>query len=107
MTSIDEIGDGIYRVNTPVTEVPGGFSFNQILVVDDEPLLFHTGGRRFFAGIRDAIERVLPIAKLRWIGLSHIENDECGAINDFLAAAPHATAIASKIGARIGLGDSA
>lgn len=71
MTDIHEIGDRIYRINTPVPEIPGGFSFNQIRVVDDEPLLFHTGGRRLFPGVRAAIERVLPIEKLRWIGFSH------------------------------------
>jgi flavorubredoxin len=107
MTDIHEIGDGIYRVHTGITEIPGGFSFNQILVVDDEPLLFHTGGRGFFPGVRAAIERVLPIDKLRWIGFSHVESDECGALNEFLAAAPHATAFASRVGATIAMGDSA
>jgi flavorubredoxin len=107
MTDIHEIADRIYRVHTPVTEIPGGFSFNQILVVDDEPLLFHTGGRRLFPAVQAAIERVMPIDKLRWIGFSHVESDECGALNDFLAAAPHATAVASRVGATIAMGDSA
>jgi flavorubredoxin len=73
MTTIDEIGDRIYRIHTPVREIPGGFSLNQILVDDDEPLLFHTGGRRMFGDVRAAIERVIPITKLRWIGFSHVE----------------------------------
>jgi flavorubredoxin len=107
MTDINEIGDGIYRVHTPVTEIPGGFSFNQILVVDDEPLLFHTGGRRLFAGVRAAIERVMPVAKLRWIGFSHVEADECGAINELFAVAPHATAVTGFVGANISLADTA
>jgi flavorubredoxin len=107
MTDIHEIGDRIYRIHTPVPEIPGGFSFNQILVVDDEPLLFHTGARRLFPGVRAAIEKVLPIDQLRWIGFSHVEADECGALNDFLAAAPRATAVASRVGATISMGDSA
>src|SRR5512132_4086688 len=107
MTRIDEIGDRIYRIHTPLPEVPGGFSFNQILVVDDEPLLFHTGGRRWFPGVRAALERVMPIERLRWVGFSHVEADECGALNDVLAAAPHATAVSGRIGATISLADSA
>jgi flavorubredoxin len=107
MTQLDEIGDRMYRIHTPVPEIPGGFSFNQILVVDDEPLLFHTGGRRLFPGVRAAIERVLPIERLRWIGFSHLEADECGALNDFLAVAPHATPVAGRVGATIALADSA
>ncbi len=106
-TTIDEIGDGIYRIHTPVSEIPGGFSFNQILVRDDEPLLFHTGGRALFPAVREALARVIPIDTLRWIGFSHVESDECGALNDFRAAAPHATAIGSRVAAMIALGDSA
>jgi flavorubredoxin len=107
MTDIHEIGDGIYRIHTPFTELPGGFSFNQYLIVDDEPLLFHTGGKGLFPMVRAAIERVMPIEKLRWVGFSHVESDECGALNDVLAAAPHATGVASVVGAMIGIGDSA
>ena len=107
MTAIDEIGAGIYRISTPVREIPGGFSFNQILVNDDEPLLFHTGGRRLFPAVSEAIARVIPLARLRWIGFSHVEADECGAINEFLAAAPHATPVAGRVGAMISLADSA
>lgn len=107
MTDIHEIGDQIYRIHTPVPEIPGGFSFNQILVLDDEPLLFHTGGRRGFPAVRAAIERVLPIDRLRWIGFSHVESDECGALNELLAVAPHATPVTGRVGATISLGDSA
>lgn len=107
MTRIDEIGDRIYRINTPFPGLPGGFSFNQILVVDDEPLLFHTGGRGLFPGVRAAIAQVMPIERLKWIGFSHVESDECGALNHLLAVAPHATPISSKVGAMISLGDSA
>jgi flavorubredoxin len=100
-TTVHEIASGIYRISTPVppSAVPGGFTFNQFLVVDDEPLLFHTGMRRLFPLVRDAVARVLDPARLRWIGFSHVEADECGALNDWLAIAPGAQAICSQVAA--------
>jgi flavorubredoxin len=100
-TTVHEIAPGIYRISTPVppSAVPGGFTFNQFLVVDDEPLLFHTGMRRLFPLVRDAVARVLDPARLRWIGFSHVEADECGALNDWLAIAPAAQAICSQVAA--------
>ena len=70
MTTIDEIADGIYRIFTPV-DIPGagGFSFNQYLIVDDEPLLFHTGMRRLFPQVSEAVARVIPVERLRWLAL--------------------------------------
>lgn len=106
MTDIHEIADGIYRIHTPVQDIPGGFSFNQYLILDDEPLLFHTGARGLFPLVRAAIETVLPFEKLRWIGFCHVEADECGALEAMLAAAPHATPLASRVGAMISLGDT-
>ena len=78
-TNVHEVADGIYRINTPV-EIPGagGFSFNQYLVVDDEPLLFHSGLRKMFPLVREAVASVLPVEKLRYIAFSHVEADECG-----------------------------
>jgi flavorubredoxin len=105
-TRIDEIEQGIYRVNTPLTALPGGFSYNQYLVVDDEPLLFHTGPRHLFADVRDAIARVLPIEKLRWVSFSHYEQDECGALQELLAVAPHARALCSRVAAMVGNADA-
>lgn len=105
-TRIDEIDDGIYRVSTPVTALPGGFSFNQYLVVDDEPLLFHTGPAALFPGVRDAVARVLPVQRLRWIAFSHHEQDESGALADFLAVAPQARAVCSRVGAMVGNADA-
>ena len=104
-TRIDEIEEGIYRIHTPVRQTPGGFgfSFNQYLVVDDEPLVFHTGPRRMFPLVREAIDRVLPVDRLRWIAFSHYEPDECGAMQDFLEAAPHARPLGSQIGARVSM----
>ena len=86
-TNIHEIANGIYRINTPV-DLPGGqaFSFNQYLIVDDEPLLFHTGPRQLFPVVSEAIAAVMPIERLRYVGLSHVEADECGAMNLLLAA---------------------
>ena len=87
--------------------MPGGFSFNQYLVVDDEPLLFHTGPRGLFPLVREAIATVMPVERLRWIGFSHFEADECGALNELLAAAPRATPLCGQVGAMVSIGDSA
>jgi flavorubredoxin len=91
MTTIDEIGPGIYRLSTFVPQIgPSGFTFNQFLLDDDEPLLFHTGHRAMFSDVRTAIEQVMPVDRLRWITFGHVESDECGAMNEFLAVAPQA-----------------
>src|SRR5687768_4928175 len=91
-TRIDEIADGIYRISTPIppAAMPGGFTMNQFLVVDDEPLLFHTGLRQLFPLVSEAIAAVMPVDRLRWLGFSHVEADECGALNQLLAVAPQA-----------------
>ena len=104
--SVHEIADGIYRICTPV-DVAGGFTFNQYLVVDDEPLLFHTGLRGLFPTVRDAVARVLPPERLRWIGFSHVEADECGSLNQWLATAPHATPVCGRIAAMVSMNDLA
>ena len=106
-TNIFEIADGIYRINTPLSVVPGGFSFNQYLIVDDEPLLFHTGLRRMFPLVREAVATVIPVERLRYVGLSHYEADECGSLNDWLAAAPQAVAVCSRVAAMTSIGDIA
>jgi flavorubredoxin len=107
-TNVHEIATGIYRINTPL-QVPGGpdFNFNQYLVADDEPLLFHTGPRRMFPRVAEAIARVLPVRQLRYVGFSHFEADECGALNDFLTAAPEAVAVCSQVGAMVSVNDIA
>jgi flavorubredoxin len=108
MTDIDEIADGIYRIFTPI-DIPGagGFSFNQYLIADDEPLLFHTGLRRLFPQTREAVARVMPVERLRWLAFSHFEADECGALNQFLAAAPQAEPLCGRIAAMVSVGDYA
>lgn len=105
---VAEIATDIYRINTPV-ELPGGmgFSFNQYLLVDEEPLLFHTGPRKLFASVSEAIARVMPLARLRFVALSHVEADECGAMNEFLAVAPQAAPLCGRIAALTSMGDLA
>jgi len=100
-TRIDEVADGIYRIHTPVKDVPGGFSFNQYLVRDDAPMLFHTGPRGMMPLVVEAIASVLPVGKLRYVGFSHYENDECGALNGLLALAPAAEPLCSRVNAMI------
>lgn len=108
-TRIDEIADGIFRISTaiPPTAMPGGFTFNQFLVRDDEPLVFHTGPRKLFEATSRAISRVMPLKKLRYVAFSHFEPDECGALNEFLSLAPHAQPVCSRISAMVCMGDYA
>jgi flavorubredoxin len=108
-TSVTEIADGIFRLSTFVPEVapPAGFTFNQFLVVGDEPLLFHTGPRRMFPLVREAVAKVIEPAKLRWISFGHVEADECGAMNEWLAVAPRAEVAHGAIGCSVQLMDLA
>ena len=107
-TNVHEIAEGIYRINTPV-DVPGGpaFNFNQYLLVDDEPLLFHTGPRQLFPVVRDAIASLMPVERLRYVGFSHTEADECGSLNLLLGVAPHAVPLCSQIAAMVSINDLA
>ena len=107
-TNVHEIADGIFRINTPIAiEGAGAFSFNQFLIADDEPLLFHTGPRRLFPLVREAVASVLPVANLRYIGFSHVEADECGSLNEWLAAAPQSVPLCGTIAATVSIGDLA
>lgn len=106
-TRIDEIADRIYRIHTPLREAPGGFSFNQYLVVDQQPLLFHTGPRRLGPLVREAIAVVMPIERLRWVSFGHIEADECGGLNDLLAVAPEAQPLCGHVAAMVSVADLA
>jgi glyoxylase-like metal-dependent hydrolase (beta-lactamase superfamily II) len=108
-TRIDEIADGIYRISVPVppSVAPGGFSYNQFLIRDDEPLLFHLGMRSIFGLVRDAIAAVMPPEKLRYLAFSHFEADECGALNDFLQLAPDSVPVCSAIATMTSVGDFA
>lgn len=94
-TTVDEVGDGIYRLSTWLDQA--GLVFNQYLIDADEPLLFHTGQRELFPDVSAAVATVLPLERLRWICFGHLESDECGAMNLFLAAAPNATVVGSHL----------
>lgn len=105
-THVDQVADRIYRISTCIPDIaPGGFTFNQFLVDAEEPLLYHTGMRSLFPLVRDAVERVLPVERLRWIAFAHVEADECGAVNDFLAVAPHAQVAHGALGVAISVND--
>jgi flavorubredoxin len=107
-TNIQEVANGIFRINTPVP-IPGAgqFNFNQYLIVDDAPMLFHTGQRQLFPLVSEAVRAVLPLERLRYVGLSHFEADECGALNSFLAAAPQAVPICGQLAAMVSINDFA
>ena len=104
-----EIADRIYRFSTFVPEVaaPAGFTFNQFLIDADEPLLFHCGGRAMFSDVAEAVARVIPLSRLRWISFGHVESDECGSMNRWLAAAPGATVAHGQTGCMVSLNDLA
>ena len=108
MTDITEIADGIYRLSTFVPEIgPTGFTFNQFLVDADEPLLYHTGARGMFPLVSAAIGRLMPVERLRWITFGHLEADECGAMNQFLAVAPNAQVAHGALGCMVSIDDQA
>jgi flavorubredoxin len=104
-TTIDEINDGIYRISTFVPDA--GLSFNQILVTGEQPFLFHTGMRALFPLVTEAVARVLPIEDLRWISFGHVEADECGSLNQWLAAAPAAEVAFGAVGCMVSVNDMA
>lgn len=106
---IAEIADGIYRLSTFVAEIapPAGFTFNQFLVLGDEPLLFHTGLRRMFPAVREAVARIVPPERLCWIAFGHYEADECGAMNEWLAVALQAQVAHGQTGCMVSLDDMA
>ena len=108
-TKISEIADGIYRLSTFVPDIapPAGFTFNQFLVLGDEPLMFHTGLRKMFPLNRDAVSRIIPPERLRWIAFGHFEADECGAMNEWLAVAPQAQVAHGQTGCMVSLNDLA
>jgi flavorubredoxin len=108
-TKIGEIADGIYRLSTFVPQIapPAGFTFNQFLVLGDEPLLFHTGLRKMFPQTRDAMARIMPPDKLRWVAFGHYEADECGAMNEWLTVAPKAQVAHGQTGCLVSLNDMA
>jgi flavorubredoxin len=101
--SVTEIAPDLYRISTFVPEI--NLQFNQFLVKDDEPLLFHTGMRGLFPTVRTEVEKILDPSKIRWIGFSHFESDECGALNDWQQIAPEARPVCSLVGAMVSVND--
>jgi flavorubredoxin len=104
-TTVTEINDGIYRLSTHIDEVD--FMFNQFVIDADEPLLFHCGARQLFPLVSAAAATVVPLERLRWVTYGHFETDECGSLNQWLAAAPNATAAQGTIGVMVSLNDAA
>jgi len=105
-TQVDEIGVGIYRLSTWIPDITEhGFTFNQFLLTGDEPFLFHTGMRQLFPLVSQAINRVMPLEKLRWISFGHLEADECGAMNLLLEAAPNAEVVQGPLAVMLSLTD--
>lgn len=108
-TRVDEIADGVYRLSTYLPDVaaPAGFTFNQFLIDAEEPLLYHCGMRSLFPLVSVAVERIVPLARLRWIGFAHLESDESGSMNQWLAAAPHAQIAHGALGCEVSINDLA
>jgi len=108
-TDVAEIAEGIWRFSTYVPEIapPLGFTFNQFLIDADEPFLFHCGPRAMFPQVSAAFESVMPLDRLRWISFGHVESDECGSMNQWLAAAPNAQIVHGQVACMVSLNDLA
>jgi flavorubredoxin len=103
---VNEIADGIYRISTFLPDVsPEGFTMNQFLVLGEEPLLFHTGPRAMFPLVAEALHKVTPVESVRWISFGHVESDECGSMNMWLASAPKSQVAFGALGCDISLND--
>jgi flavorubredoxin len=102
---VDEIAPDVFRLSLFFPDM--NIQFNQFLVRDDEPLLFHTGMKQIFPQVREAVAKVIDPQKLRWISFSHYEADECGSLNNWLSVAPQSTAFCSFVGANVSVNDFA
>ena len=107
-TTVEEINDGIYRLSTFLPDIgPTGFTFNQFVIDAEDPLLFHCGPRQMFPLVSEAASRVMPLDKLRWITFGHVESDESGSMNEWLAAAPRAEIAHGELGCMVSISDMA
>jgi ODP family beta lactamase len=95
--NVTEITPNVSRISTFHPEF--GIQFNQFLVADEEPFIMHTGMKKMFPTTLEGVSSILDPGKLRWIGFSHFESDECGALNEWLSVAPRAQAVCSFVGA--------
>jgi len=102
-TKVDEIAPDIYRLPTYIAKID--LQFNQFLVKDEEPLLYHTGLRGMFAEVRAAVAQVIDPGSLRWISFSHFESDECGALHEWLSVAPRADVFCGTVAALVNIND--
>jgi len=105
MTNITEIAPEIFRINTFISDFNLGFT--QFLVRDEEPLLFHTGMKGLFPIVREAVGTLIDPSRLRWVGFSHFEADECGSLNEWQTVASDATAVCSLVGKMVSVDDFA
>ncbi len=103
MAMVTEVAPDVYRIETYVKAFELGF--NQFLIKDEEPLLYHTGMKGIFPDVRDAVATIIDPSQIRWIGFSHFEVDECGALNEWLELAPSAEAVCSEAGALVNMAD--
>jgi flavorubredoxin len=102
-TTITEIAPDLFRIATFVA--PFNLQFSQFLLRDEEPLLFHTGPRALFPAVKEAVASLIDPARLRWIGFSHFESDECGTVPEWQQLAPGATAVCSLVGKLVSVDD--
>ena len=104
-TRVDEISDGIFRLSTFVPDA--NIMFNQFVVHAEEPLIFHTGLRALYPIVAEAVGRIMPLEQLRWVTFGHVEADECGSMNQILAAAPNAAVAHGAVACMVQVNDLA
>ena len=102
---VSEIAPDVYRISVFVKDF--NLQFNHFLIKDDEPMLYHAGMKQMFPALLEAVSKIITPSQLKWIGFSHFEVDECGALNDWLQVAPNAKAVCSEVGAMVNMGDFA
>lgn len=105
MINVSEIAPDVYRLSVFVKDF--NLQFNHFLIKDDEPMLYHAGMRQMFPLLLEAVSKIMPPSEIKWIGFSHFEVDECGALNDWLQVAPNAQAVCSEVGAIVNMADFA
>jgi len=105
MPETTEIAPDLYRICVYVPEI--NLQFNHFLIRDEQPMLFHTGLRAMFPALLEEVRKVVNPSKIRWIGFSHFESDECGSLNNWLDVAPHAEPVCSQVGALVNVNDFA
>lgn len=106
-TKVDEVADGIYRLSTFTDQIPGGFVFNQYLIDAEQPLLWHLGHRGLFPLVCEAVATITPVERVRWLSFAHVEADESGSMNQWLAAAPDSQVVHGMTGVMVSLNDLA